>query len=294
MNKNKFLIVLLIITFFIAAPAYSKKAKSKRTPKQTVAGLTQKLNDANDRITELSAQNVSLTARAGQMDADMKKFKKDSDAKLYIVLGCGAGAVAVCIAIILILTGAKSAAAGTVTKKKKQPGHGREGHFDELEYNIMDDWHNIWYHPEKINRELYADMNNHFPSLYENIEKWKDSMAKRNDLVDGFIRNISSKFKEIEALPPIHMLALNDTEYFIDENQINAGTFECAHSRPGFTTDRKMMQAFYDETIKMFGSEYSEVRALSIEISNLKLDIDVEIRKIKHHRNLPGECRFIS
>jgi hypothetical protein len=55
-----------------------------------------------------------------------------------------------------------------------------------------------------------------------------------------------------------------------------------------------MMQAFYDETIKMFGSEYSEVRALSIEISNLKLDIDVEIRKIKHHRNLPGECRFIS
>lgn len=159
---------------------------------------------------------------------------------------------------------------------------------------MLDDWHNIWYHPEKVNKELYDDLKNHFPQLYDSIEKWKDSMTKRNDLTDGFIRNISQKFKEIEALPSIHMLALSDTEYFIDESQINAGTFECAHSRPGFTTDRKMMQTFYDETIKMFGSEYSELKPLSIEISNLKLDVDVEIRKIKHHRNLPGECRFLN
>lgn len=108
MNKSKFIIFLLTATLLISASAYSKKPKPRKTPRPTVASVTKKLNDANDRIGELSAQNVSLTARVSLMDADMKKIRKDSDARFYLVLGCGAGALVICIAIIMVLAGAKT------------------------------------------------------------------------------------------------------------------------------------------------------------------------------------------
>ena len=294
MKKFKFLSMLLALVILFTAAVYAAKSpKPKKTPKPTVAGLTRQLNDARDTIETLSAQKVSLTAKVNQLDGDIKKLKKDSDSRFLITLGCGAGATLICIAVIVILTGAKNAAAGPRQKKKKSTGHDRDDHFEEIEYNILDDWHNIWFHPEKVNKELYDDLANHFPELYSSIEKWKYDMAKRSDLVEGMNSNSSSRYKEIEATPSIYMLAFNDTEYFIDENEIHAGTFVCAHSKPGYTTSREMMQEFYNEAVKMLETDYSEVKAISAEIADLKLSVDVEIRKIKHHRKMPGDCKFI-
>jgi hypothetical protein len=295
MKKFKLVSVVFISMLLFAVAAYpAKSPKPKKTPKPTVSSLTRQLNEAKDSIETLSAQKVSLTAKVSQMDIDLKRLKKDSDAKFFLALGCGLGTTIICLAIIIILTGAKNAAAGTTQKKKKSNGPDRESHFEELEYNVLDDWHNIWFHPEKVNNELYMDLANHFPELHEKIEKWKYDMAKRNDLVDGMNRNISVKFKEIEATPSIYLLALGDSEFFIDENEIHVGTFVCAHAKPGYTTTMDMMQAFYNEVIKMMEIDYSEIKAISVEISDIKIAVDIEIRRIKHHRKLPGDCKFIS
>ncbi len=287
-RKNIVVCILVLMSLFIFTAA--TKAKAAKTPKPTVASLTKQLKAANDTIAEIEAKNTSITARVTALETDIKKMKKDSDTKFLITAGSGAGAVVICLIIIAGMIGAKQ---GSGKKKKSSAVPTVEEHFNDIEYHVMDDWHNIFYHPERINVALYDDMKNHFPGLYNDIEKWKADIQKRDNNVIDMIKALTERFKGIETTASIHLLSVPENEPFIEDNEIAIGSFICAHVKEGFASDHTLMQSYYNSVMKMFEGEFKEVKSLSNEILDLKHTIDIEIRRIKHHRKLEGDCGYL-
>jgi hypothetical protein len=281
----------LIIMSFIFLPLFSYGAvKHTKVPKPTVSGLTRQLAAANDTISELQAIKVSLTARVTTQENEIKKLKQSKDQVMNIVYIGGGAAVLLAVFLILI----KSMKSGGETKKVKKNGKpDRESHFADIEYNVLDDWHNIWYHPEKINKELYDDLKNHYAELYTKIEKWKLSIGQRGVFTGHLISLLSTKFPDIEGTDSIYMLAFEDMEPFIEDNEIAVGTNVCARAKRDASIDAKTMKEYYKEVLNLFETEFREVKSLTNEVALLKDEIDVDIRKIKHFRNLPGDCKFI-
>jgi hypothetical protein len=284
--------ILLILFCFIIPVVSSAASKPKhvKTPKPSIASLKKELLAAKDDLSSLEAQKVSLTARVASLESDLKSFKKESDSKFMITACAGGGATAVCLIIIFSMLAPK---AGVGKKKSRSKVPTVEDHFNDIEYRVLDDWHNIFFHPERIDAGLYEDLPNHFEPLYNNIEKWKDDINRRDRLTQEMIKDLSLKFKEIEATSSIYMIALPENDPFIEDNEIAIGSFICAHVKEGFNSDHNLMQSFYNAVIKMFDTSYAEIRTLSNEILDLKNDIDMEIRKIKHHRKLAGDCKYL-
>jgi hypothetical protein len=208
--------------------------------------------------------------------------------------GIGACTTVMCLLIIASLLGkGKTQETGKPKAGSKTGVPTAEEHFSDIEYNVLDDWHNIFYHPERIDKELYADVKNHFEPLYNNMEKWKNGIIRRDALVQEMIGELSIKYKEIETTTSVYMFALPENEPFIEDNEIAIGTFVCAHAKEGFNCDHAHMQSFYSTVMNMFETTYAEAKTLSNEIVDLKGDIDIEIRKIKFNKKLTGDCKYL-
>ena len=272
--------------------AAKKTTKTTKAPKVTVASLSKELTAANSTIQELTAVKVSLTAKTAALEADLKKLKKEKDSML-IPLGISA-LIALTLAGFLIAGIIGKQAHIAAARKKAASGGSAAAHFEDIETHVLDDWHNIFYHPEKVNRDLYDDLNNHFPELYLKIEKWKADIGKRGIFTGHLISLLATKFPDIEGTDSLYLLALDDSEPFVDEYEIAAGAAVCARMKRELEGNSKMMKAFFDEVHKQFQGEFGEVKDITNEIASLKDEIDVDIRKIKHHRKIEGVCKYMN
>ena len=290
--KKLVTIALCFFMFILFTAAVKKKVKPAKPPKVTVTSLAKELKSANINIEELTAQKVSLTAKTVRLETDIKQLKKEKDS--MIIPFVAAAAIALALAAFIIAGFIGKQAEIIEARKKASSGGTSQKHFDDIEAHVLDDWHNIWYHPEKINKELYEDLNNHFPELYGKIEKWKADISRRGVFTGHMISLLSTKFPDIEGTDSIYLLALEGAEPFIEENEIAVGGSVCAHLKRDIKGNRKMMKAYYDEVVSQFKNEFKEVKEVTNEIAALKDEIDVDIRKIKHFRKIQGTCKFIN
>ena len=284
-------IMVCLMMFLIFTAAAKKPVKAVKTPKVTVAVLSKELKAANVEIEELTAQKVSITAKAAALETDIKKLKKDKDSMMFPI-GI-LGLLVLTLAAFLLASMAKKSGEVKEARKKAESGGSAQGHFEEIEAHVLDDWHNIWYHPEKVNKELYDDLANHFPELYAKIEKWKADISRRGIFTGHMISLLSTKFPDVEGTDSIYLLALDGNEPFVEETEIAAGGAVCARLKRDVPGNSKLMKAYLDEVNSQFKGEFKEVKEVTNEIAVLKDEIDIDIRKIKHHRKIQGACKFI-
>jgi hypothetical protein len=290
--KKTAAIAVCIFMCLLLSGALKKPAKQQKAPKVNSAILAKELKAANNTIEELQAQNVSLSAKTVLLENDIKKLKKDKESSA-LFLGV-VSLVSFVLAVFLIAGFISKQAEVINARKKAASGGGSQRHFEDIEAHVLDDWHNIWYHPEKINRELYEDLSNHFPELHAKIEKWKADISRRGIFTGHLISLLSTKFPDVQGSDSIYMLALEGSEPFIEENEISMGVSVCAHLKNGVEASSKMMKAYYDEAMSQFRGEFKEVGELTNQIAVLKDEIDIDIRKIKHFRKIQGACKFLN
>jgi chaperonin cofactor prefoldin len=285
--KKVFAIILcILILFLFIAAKRSKRSAPARSGKQAT--------ELKNRIDTLEAQKVSLTARVSALENEVKIIRKQADSKFTMTAGAGAAALVIAIIIIIALAGRGSGTEDKEAPQKKGAQPGVEKHFADIEYHVLNDWQNIWFHPELIDMKLYADLKNHFEELYEQIEVWKTNNKRRDDLTSELIQELDKKFTNIEATPSVYLLASEDGNSFIEENEIKSGPYLCAHVKPGFAGGHEKMVNFYDTVTAMFGeSPYMEIRKLNPELLDIKSEIDVNIRRIKFAKKLPGTCSYL-
>lgn len=143
--------------------------------------------------------------------------------------------------------------------------------------------------------DLYADLKNHFEELYAQIEAWKAGNKRRDELTSRLIQDLDRKYRDVEATPSVYMLASEDGNSFIEENEIKSGPYVCARARPGSAAGHEMMESFYDQLAALFNDgPYAEIKKLNTELLDSKTEIDVQIRRIKFAKKLPGSCSYLS
>lgn len=282
---------LCLFMFLVSTAAVKKSAKPVKAAKVTASVLARELNETKIALDEMTAMKVSVTAKAVILEADIVKLKKEKSSMMIIFLITAV--VALALAGFLIAGIAGKQASVLATRQKAVSGGTNQSHFDDIEAHVLDDWHNVWYHPEKINKELYEDLNNHYPELYQKIEKWKADISRRGVFAGHLISLLSTKFSDIEGTDSIYMLALSGSEPFIDETEIAVGMAICARLKRDIEGNSKMMKSYYDEAMEQFNGEFKEVKEVTNQIAVLKDEIDIDIRKIKHFRKIQGACKFI-
>lgn len=284
--KRALIIILCVFIFFLFVAA--KRSKKSSPPKSS-----KQVTELKDRIETLEAQKVSLTARVSALENEVKQVQKQGDSKFMMAAGAGGAALVIMLIIVIVLAGRGPVQEENEKPVKKSAKPGAQGHFEEIEYHVLNDWQNIWFHPELIDMQLYSDLKNHFNDLYVQIEEWKTNNKRRDDLTGQLVKELGKKFDDIEATPSIYMLASEDGNSFIEENEIKSGPSVCARLRPGYTGGHEKMEEFYDKTVALFAdAPYNEIKKLNLELLDMKTEIDVKIRKIKFSKNLPGECGY--
>jgi hypothetical protein len=264
---------------------------AKKSKKATKTKASAEVTELKSAVAALEAQKVSLTAKADSLEKELKALKASSKNAFIISAAAGSAAVILLIILIAVLSGGRSAEKKEKQDKNASPG--REKHYEDIEYHVLNDWQNIWFHPENIDMNLYADLKNHFPELHSSIEEWKKAMNERQELALEMGRELSRLHPDVETMPYVYMLAYEEPNVFIEDTEIKSGPYLCAQSK-SVRGDREMMNAYYDSCMKLFAKKpYDEIRSLNGDIINYKSDIDLKIRKIKFTRDLPGDCGFL-
>ncbi len=289
--KKALTIVICVLMFLSFTAASKRSVKAVKTPKVTVAGLSKELKAANIEIEELTAQKVSITAKAAALETDIKKLKKEKNSMMFPMAILGL--LVLTLAAFLTASMAKKSGEVKEARKKAESGGSARAHFEEIEAYVLDDWYNIWYHPEKVKKELYDDLVIHFPELYGKMEKWKADISRRGIFTGHMISLLSTKFPDVEGTDSIYLLALEGNAPFIEETEIAVDGAVCASLKRNVPGNIKLMKEYYNEVSSQFKGEFKEVREVTNEIALLKDEIDIDIRKIKHHRKIQGACKFI-
>jgi hypothetical protein len=280
--------ILIIIMCLAAVFVFTGAKKSKKAPSKT----SKAASVSKEKIASLEKQNAELAAKVSSLETDLKKLKKDSDMKFMIAASSAGGLLLVLIIVIAVSAGGKRQAAEQGGSESTSPG--KEKHFEDLEYHVLNDWQNIWFHPENIDMKLYEDLKNHFGELYNSIEDWKEKFKSREELCLKLNKKLASDFSDIEATPSIYMLFSDEASPFVEGDEIKAGPYLCAHIKPGCEAAPGKMPGFYDAVIAIGEDRpFSEIKKFNIEIAELKNEIDVKIRKIKFVRELPGQCEYM-
>jgi hypothetical protein len=283
MRKSIVLISCLLSLFLLTA--------STKTKKKPVSKTSKEITILKERISALEAQKVSLTAKVDILQRGLKKAEKDSD--LRLIIAAGSGGLAVLLALIMIggaiVRGAVKKESGNEAGKTPD----REKHYEDMEYHVLNDWQNIWYHPENIDSKLYEDLKNHYPELHTEIEEWKEAVEKRQKLAEKMGRELAEMHSQVETMPYIFMLAYEEPNLFIEENEIKSGPYVCCHIKQGMQGTHDIMNVYYDSCLNLLAKKpYSEIKSLNGDVISLKNSIDLKIRKIKFTRELPGNCGF--
>jgi hypothetical protein len=282
-TKKILVIIACCMMLFIFSAAKKSKKTAKAKPSSEITAL-------KNTVSGLEEQNAALKAKADKLEKDLLTLKASSG-NLYVISGVS-GSAAVILLIILIASASGGKPGEKREKKGKKAAPGREKHYEDLEYHVLNDWQNIWFHPENIDMKLYADLKNHFPELYSSIEDWKKAMNDRQELVEKMGKELSRLHPDVETMPYIYLLTFEEPNLFVEDTEIKSGPYVCAQSTGG-NGSRDMMNAYYDSCMKMFAkSPYTDIKSLSGDISNYKSEIDLKIRKIKFTKDLPGDCGY--
>ena len=284
MTKKILVILACCIIFFAVTGA--KKPKKTSKPKQSA-----EVTELKKTVAALEEQKASLASKADSLDKEIKTLKASANTIFMVSAVCGSAAVLLGIILIVVLAGRRPGE--DREKPGKKPAPGREKHYEDIEYHVLNDWQNIWFHPENIDMNLYNDLKNHYQELHASIEDWKKAMNDRQDMCVDMGRELSRLHPEVETMPYIYMLAYEEPNVFVEDTEIKAGPYICAQSKSS-RGGREMMSAYYDSCMKMFaGRPFDEIRSKNADVGNLKSDIDLKIRKIKFSRELPGDCGFL-
>lgn len=283
MTKKTIICLFFCLLFTVCASAAVKK-------KPTVTKSAKEISELKLKLAASEARNVSLTAKIAMLEKNVEKLKKDGNLKLTIA--AGAGGLALLLGFIMFAGAISKGGQPKEAKKKTLPG--REKHFEELEYHVLDDWQNIWFHPENIDMKLFDDLKNHFPGIHADMTDWKACMHKRNTLAEELGQDMEKTHPDVVTMPFIYLLAYENPDFFIEKNEIKSGAYVCAHAKDGSQGSHEMMNAYYEECVKMFAKKpYSEIKNLNGDIIGLKNSVDLAIRKIKFTRELPGDCGYL-
>jgi hypothetical protein len=266
----------------------SKKASSIKASKEAA--------ELKEKITSLEAQKVSLTARVAILEKELNTSKKSSKTTFLISIASGGAALIMALFMLAGTLGKNSPETEGKKSGKKDTGApaGREKHYEDIEYHVLNDWQNIWFHPENIDPKLYDDLKNHFPELHADMEEWKGSMNSRQLLSVKLGAELEKDHPSVETMPCIYMLSFDNETLFIEGDEIKAGTYVCARSKQGLVAGKDVMKAYYDDCMNMLAKKpYSDMKGLSADMSGLKNGIDLKIRKIKFTKDLPGDCGYL-
>jgi len=278
-KKTAALTACLIILVIIFTGAVKKNVSSVKKSEITFL---------KDRLAALEAQKVSLSAKNSFLEKEITVLKKENKIfKTGFFISTGASALLLLV-VFYLFAGKRTPR----SKKTEDPENIIKSHFDDIFYKVLDDWQNIWFHPENTDSDLYEDIKNHWPDLYEDIEKWKKLMKERETLSLRLNNDLAEDFPGIETTSCTCLLATG--EPFIDADKIKVMPYTCARQKDG-SEKREELEAFISRAVELFSAPpYDIMRQINNDISTLKQSIDFTIRKLKFTREFPGECRYSS
>ncbi|MEI7542532.1 MAG: hypothetical protein WCJ94_04700 [bacterium] len=285
-------IVLCMMLFSVFSNAAKKSVKHVKKVKSVSTSLVTELKAAKMQIEQLNAVVVTLTAKAEASDLELQKIKNDTASTGSSVLLLEGICSLLTLLLILALISRNNA-----IKRANNKSLSRNTfytHFEEIETNVLDKWKDTWYHPENINKELYNDVRNHFPELYENIEKWKVGINRRSVFVGHLLSLLSTKYPDIHGADSIYLLATEKDDVVVTQNRIIAGKVVCAQLKNDIPENQKIMTSYYEEVMAQFGGEFNEAKEVVTENEILKLEIEKQVEKIKKVRKIQGVCKFMS
>lgn len=288
MKPGKIITIVVCVMFlFILSGA----KKTKKTVKLKTGA---EISALKEKVSTLEAVKVSLTAKVETLEKEKKKLKESS--KMAVISACIAGGIALVLAVALLFGRPKGPQGIEGGAGHTQAGTaGRERHYEDLEYHVLNDWQNIWFHPENIDSKLYDDLKNHFPELHSDIERWKNEMNERQELALDAGKELSFKFPDVEALPNIFMLAYEEPNTFIGDYELKSGPSVCARLKEGSPASKEILASYAAECVLLFEKKpYSGIKDLNAGLIRLKSGIDLAIRKIKFTKELPGSCGYVS
>ena len=140
------------------------------------------------------------------------------------------------IILIVVLAG-RGGGAESPEKTGKKPAPGREKHYEDIEYHVLNDWQNIWFHPENIDMNLYADLRNHFPELFSSIEEWKKAVNNRHELGLEMGGELSRIHPDVETMPYIYMLAYEEPHLCVSFEETHASQYKNSNRKSRITIE---------------------------------------------------------
>jgi hypothetical protein len=278
---------LLVITCLLIFMPHAMAAKAKKTSATKASKGTAELKS---RIAELEARVNSMTAAAETMKKEIDAGK--AQLKVFRPLAYAMSGLVLAILAIFSVKAFMSAS-GKTGKNESGGAAGREKHFEEICYHVLDDWQNLWFHPENIDMKLFDDLRNHFPQMHADMESWLKLMSDRDGLSVRLGKAASAVFPDVEAMPYVYMLAYEEPDVFIEDKEIKCGPYVCAHVRDGAKGTHELMNSYFEQCRKLaFDPQFKEIKSLNSEIISLKKSIDLAIRKIRFTKEFPGECNY--
>lgn len=290
--KKILTVTLCLLLFAVFANAVKKVPKHVKKAKNVTSSLAIDLKAAKITIEQLNAVIVTLTAKAEASDLELQKIKNVSASTgSTVVLLQG---ICLLLTVMLILALISRNNANKKANNKSLSLNTFYAHFEEIETNILDKWKDTWDHPDNINKELFDDVRNHFPELYENIEKWKVGITQRSVFVGHLLSLLSTKYPDIQGTDSIYLMANEMNDVVVANNRIIAGKVICAQLKNDIPDNQKMMTSYFEEVMAQFNGEFNEAKEVITNNQLLNIEIEKQVEKIKRVRKIQGVCKFMS
>ncbi|MBI4980197.1 hypothetical protein HZC30_01400 [Candidatus Woesearchaeota archaeon] len=200
------------------------------------------------------------------------------------------------IQLLITIIGTFIAVYGSILIFRRKEGEERKKeHLNRIKQEVLKPWsENDNLEPILVNKSLFEDLNNHFPTLIEFNKKLRSLEDSKKEILNSLIAQFKDRFKLKEVYPHFEFYLFEpEREYF--KPRIENDELRC----PGFIIakgSKEKLDELSKELDRTLNKPVSkELRSVKSEIQKVKEELKKEIEFVQSIEKLNGSsiCEFI-